>query len=1330
MLDPISAPRGYTLADQPDQVQPATSEYTAIDNLYRSFMHDTWLGESIIAGRAYQETIDEMGAFKPDPSYYPLLDEDNRGYEQYTLESRSPQESMYIRKRVDINNSGKRELEAGGAGVTRFLSQFADPVTYAPIPFTSGLKFVQAARKSVLPAAAAISASELMRAEFDPTVTGEELAFSIATGTILSSALVGGISHFTRGGRRADADFNEIVNRSESVNSRKTIEEYSNDLYPDLNVKVNFGPINETVRKPFPDGTFPSGFNRRYNDGRNEIFIDRERLDKDFERKAWLSPRKLADDSIATPLNRDFATPEDYARFVVAHEKTHVALGPQKADETLGQYEDRVNAQALIEYDKANMPRPVEVPRNLTEGLADAEARAVNYQTKINDLKSEVQQTRQKAKDLRDLAKEAKSQAWATRRNKAADELDAQADALDAQMPELESNARGIQNDIDSFKTRIDDIQNVPDPEMLAMVSTFTGLEKMRWSEHPWLRLINTKLRTMSPLLAGQWMKIAFEIAGSPGLRHKGAELGIGAPVSVEMLSKQWLNFHREALNETNNIYMTILGVKEATRGQVIGEKAKQFFGKTPENVPTFAEFRRSIGEAMMNNDAPVVGQYADQINQAVRVWRNMFDQFEKAGQETGVFQSLRNAEKNVEYWKARVAELKAKNNTGKAFDDAVANLAESEEALMYIKTASERGQNRYFHRMWRLDVIDRKTNEFKSLLRNHFTKNPYTIVLGKKTKLSTDPVDIEARVEETFAAIRKEAIFNDTMGAMNKGDAIERSKARIQELRNDIEVNGDKKLIDDMTVREVREAQIRNLEAKIAKGKGDGIGGPSPVLTRKLDINDYEFKEFLEPDIDIVGQHYTTRMAPLIEMARKFGDHRIEGRLAYMNQQLEKEIAAKPELADALRKEQESLNQAVFDLRDKVLGYYGIPDDPSAITPRVLRTLKAWNVLALMGKAWMAALADAGRIAMSEGFTRTFGTMFKNATDRIEKGRKSEFYIAGREIEMAGEAMDINNATRLHQMTDLGGGYYGMSKVERWVSHQQGPFFFLNMLSVWTDTAKRFAGGMIQSRMIEDSVLWSQGKLAGERMTRLAQAGIDENLAKRFARQWEEAGSSKGDHLFLANTEEWSDQEAVRLFRGIMATEVNTAVITPHAADKLNFMSKPMGSVLMQYRGFGLSATQRIMMSALQQRDKSALAGVVSMIALAGMVDYMRRPDYIELSLEDTIFRAVEKSGVTGIFSDINSALEVASGNQYGLRPLMGLEPVIKDPNWAQRTGAPLGAVATQWLQFIYAFSDSNATADDVASGIRYMIPYQNLWFWSDTFGRLERTLEDQLED
>ena len=215
-----------------------------------------------------------------------------------------------------------------------------------------------------------------------------------------------------------------------------------------------------------------------------------------------------------------------------------------------------------------------------------------------------------------------------------------------------------------------------------------------------------------------------------------------------------------------------------------------------------------------------------------------------------------------------------------------------------------------------------------------------------------------------------------------------------------------------------------------------------------------------------------------------------------------------------------------------------------------------------------------------------------------------------------------------------------------------------------------------------------------------------------------------------MANTSEWTDQEAVAHFRAMMATEVNNSVITPGAADKFNFISKPVGGMLMQYRGFGLSATQRIMMSGLQKKDMSTLAGAASMISIAFMVDYARRPDYAEMDMRDMLFRAVERSGVVGIFSDINGALEVASGGQYGLRPMLGIQQIVKDPNWAQRTGAVAGPVPNQWLQLIHALTDESATESEQARAIRYMIPYNNLWFWSDTFTRAQRTLQEQLEE
>jgi len=265
---------------------------------------------------------------------------------------------------------------------------------------------------------------------------------------------------------------------------------------------------------------------------------------------------------------------------------------------------------------------------------------------------------------------------------------------------------------------------------------------------------------------------------------------------------------------------------------------------------------------------------------------------------------------------------------------------------------------------------------------------------------------------------------------------------------------------------------------------------------------------------------------------------------------------------------------------------------------------------------------------------------------------------------------------------------------------------------------------------MIEDSVAWAAGKLPQDRIEKLAAAGISESWAKRFARQWTEAGSQKGDSLFLANTEAWTDREAVNRFRAILASEVNVAVITPGAADKFNFMSGAVGKTMMQYRSFGLAATQRVLMSGLQARDRSALLGALSMVALAAIVDSARRPDYIDLDMSEVMFRSVETSGVLGIFSDINSALEIASGNQFGLRPMLGFNPLIKDTNWASRTGAIAGAAPSQFLQLLYAVSDPDATASEQARAYRYTLPFNNVVWWDDIVTRQQRGLAETLED
>lgn len=84
--------------------------------------------------------------------------------------------------------------------------------------------------------------------------------------------------------------------------------------------------------------------------------IDGDRLVAAFERKAWTAPHQLPDGSRATPLPEGaFATLEDWISFVVAHELQHLRI-KRAANETLGIYEDRINAAALADGQRYTRP--------------------------------------------------------------------------------------------------------------------------------------------------------------------------------------------------------------------------------------------------------------------------------------------------------------------------------------------------------------------------------------------------------------------------------------------------------------------------------------------------------------------------------------------------------------------------------------------------------------------------------------------------------------------------------------------------------------------------------------------------------------------------------------------------------------------------------------------------------------------------------------------------------------------------------------------------------------------------------------------------------------
>lgn len=1336
----VSTPTGVSRG-----VKFVSGEYGSFDNFFRSVTKDTWVGQAFMSNRVMAEVINEMGPIQDDDEYNPIQDEMNQNYLSFPdiVESRSASESAYLRKMIDENQQLSLELDVGGAGVSRFMSQLVDPLTYTPVPIVKGIGFVKGMVKSAPAVGASVAASEYLRQSYDPTVTKEEMAFSVGAGALMGGAIGGLAGAWGQKGRHASLKeagdaYDNLISRSEKPVAEAKIktetdvvadaQKFFDDSGVEFVVTNTGGKLAGTARDGSRVSVDTKAIRQDYDKGMDYVLgkVDSytsKQKQKVFETvdvakmKQWFEKNGGAD---------------KYIEFIIEHEKAHLRLGH------VGKYPDDIMEETAINMEReANEAafreigldplsvRKLEVPENLQKDLDVATSRLSQRQAEVEQLKSKSAELKKEAKALREEAESYPDNKGGrvTKKVKAAESLEAQAKQMSDRIPSASEYMRGMQDDVDSVNTKIEELNALDDYELYELKATGVGLEKIQTGQLPWYRLINNNLRKIAPELAADWMRLAHKIAGSPALVTKGAELGQAVPVSVEMLAKQWQHQYRNAVEESNKIYMRYLEkATDPTRMQATMERGKQFVGmKPPADKMNALQFRQAISTAMMNGDK-VDDPF---LAEAVAVWRPIFDAFEEAGKETGVFKSLARARENVERIELNLESAKQSAVSPESIAKIESELVDAGAALEVMENASPDG-GKFFHRIIRQDKLeDPKIREqLHDVLTAHYTKKPYTYRNGKMVYLRNDAESVEARVRETIAEMYREAEFNDSLGLLEKGNKAERLEKRMESLRDSLDdAPTDKE-------RKIIENQIEIIEGKLEKGVGHGAGGPSPTLARKLDIPTKDIAFILEDDIEMVMQHYVLKMGPVIEMARKFGDFRMEGEIERLTSKIDEAIEANPSKAKALTEEKEALIQATEDLRDKVLGVYGIPNNPSALHNRAIRTLKAWNVLTLMGKAWMAAMADSGKVVISEGFSRTFGGLMRSATERLEKGRNSEWFISGKEVEMAGEALDIAMATRMNQMSEMGGSYHGMTKMERWLQQQQGPFFFVNLLSAWTDNIKRFSGSLIQSRMIEDAVLWSDGKLPKERIERLASIGMSEQWAKRFARQWKEAGEQKGDALFLANTTEWTDLEAVTFFRAMLATEVDNAVITPGAADKFNFMGKPFGSMIMQYRGFGLSATQRILMSGLQRKDMSTLAGAASMISIAFMVDYMRRPDYAEMDMADMTFRAVERSGIAGIFSDINGAMEVASGGNLGLRPMLGINQIVSDPNWAQRTGAVAGPVANQWLQLVHAMSDPSATESEQARAIRYMIPYNNLWFWSDTFTRAQRTLQEQLEE
>ena len=125
-----------------------------------------------------------------------------------------------------------------------------------------------------------------------------------------------------------------------------------------------------------------------------------------------------------------------------------------------------------------------------------------------------------------------------------------------------------------------------------------------------------------------------------------------------------------------------------------------------------------------------------------------------------------------------------------------------------------------------------------------------------------------------------------------------------------------------------------------------------------------------------------------------------------------------------------------------------------------------------------------------------------------------------------------------------------------------------------------------------------------------------------------------------------------------------------------------------------------------------------------------MKNPRYCtQKSTEEKLIRALELSGVFGIFSDANFMLETITRGGAGLRPALGQELRFGDPDTADVIGEFTGAGPSIIADFLFAFGTDSGW-DERSNTLRRMIPLQNLLYWDKKFKNIWNAGSDALYD
>jgi len=242
---------------------------------------------------------------------------------------------------------------------------------------------------------------------------------------------------------------------------------------------------------------------------------------------------------------------------------------------------------------------------------------------------------------------------------------------------------------------------------------------------------------------------------------------------------------------------------------------------------------------------------------------------------------------------------------------------------------------------------------------------------------------------------------------------------------------------------------------------------------------------------------------------------------------------------------------------------------------------------------------------------------------------------------------------TRMATLAEINDPYAVRSPFEAFVDNSAHLFSKVTLIQHWTDATKAIASAMTQSRVLRGTSNYAG--ISKRERAYLAYLGVDETMAQRIARQFEAHGAVEDGGVRVANTEEWDDAWARRVYRAAINKDSDVTVVVKGVGDLPLFANTPLGRMLFQFKSFALASNQRVLMRGLQEGPAGMVAGLTFATMMGILVYYLKaaesnRLDQVTTNPGTLIAEGLDRSGFLSIAFEINNTIEKSTGiGAYG---------------------------------------------------------------------------------